>query len=62
MPPIHFREAFTLWRGLGINYEYGVLDSATRTTIHYVHRFWALVTVVLVTIFLVSSAFSEIAG
>ena len=55
MPPIHFREAFTLWRGLGINYEYGVLDSATRTTIHYVHRFWALVTVILAATFLVSS-------
>tara|TARA_B100000579_G_C22765810_1_gene821339 strand:+ start:164 stop:1129 length:966 start_codon:yes stop_codon:yes gene_type:complete len=55
MPPIHFREAFTLWRGLGIDYEYGVLDSATRTTIHYVHRFWALVTVALVANFLVVS-------
>ncbi len=57
MPPIHFREAFTLWRGLGIDYEYGVLDSATRTTIHYVHRFWALVTVVLVASFLTASVF-----
>ncbi len=57
MPPIHFREAFTLWRGLGIDYEYGVLDSATRTTIHYVHRLWALVTVVLVANFLAASVF-----
>ena len=57
MPPIHFREAFTLWRGLGIDYEYGVLDSVTRTTIHYAHRFWALVTVVLVANFLAASVF-----
>ena len=33
------------------------LDSATRTTIHYVHRFWALVTVVLVASFLTASVF-----
>lgn len=36
-------EAFKLWRGLGIDYEFGVLDTATRATIHLVHRYGALV-------------------
>ena len=55
LPPMHFREAFTLWRGLGIDYEHGILDSATRTTIHFVHRVWALVTVVSIACFLIVS-------
>jgi len=42
-PSMRWREAFTLWRGIGIDYEYGVLDSGARTTIHYMHRLWALV-------------------
>lgn len=41
-------EAYTLWRGLGINYEYGVLDNRERVTIHFFHRVGALlVTAVL---------------
>ena len=35
-------EAFKLWRGLGIDYEFGVLDVAARATIHLVHRYGAL--------------------
>jgi len=41
---INFSEAFVLWRGLGINYEFGVLDSPARTAIHVTHRIGALVT------------------
>lgn len=41
-PESDFTEAFTLWRGLGINYEYGVLDSVPRATIHWVHRLGAI--------------------
>lgn len=44
IPPLNFGEAFTLWRGLGINYEGGVLDAAGRTAIHLSHRAGALVT------------------
>jgi cytochrome c oxidase assembly protein subunit 15 len=41
--------AYTLWHGLGINYEYGILDARARVTIHFFHRVGALVvTVVLV--------------
>lgn len=37
-----FSEAFVLWRGLGIDYEYGVLDSPARTAIHVAHRIGAV--------------------
>ncbi|HPF58734.1 MAG TPA: COX15/CtaA family protein [Candidatus Competibacteraceae bacterium] len=42
-PPTDFREAFTLWRGLGISYEGGVLSNDARVTIHLVHRLGAIV-------------------
>lgn len=43
LPETDLGEAFTLWRGLGTNYEFGVLDSRARVTIHFVHRVGALV-------------------
>ncbi|MGH8460746.1 MAG: COX15/CtaA family protein [Stenotrophobium sp.] len=46
-PQTDVREAFTLWRGLDINYEYGVLDSRARVTIHFFHRLGALTVTVL---------------
>ena len=33
-----FEEAFVLWRGAGIDYEHGVLDSPARTAVHMAHR------------------------
>jgi len=42
-PPTDFGEAFVIWRGLGIDYEFGVLDSVARTAIHLTHRLGALV-------------------
>ncbi|MDP3857521.1 MAG: COX15/CtaA family protein [Stagnimonas sp.] len=48
LPETDYQEAYTLWRGLGINYEYGVLDNRARVTIHFTHRLGAvLVTAVL---------------
>jgi heme a synthase len=44
LPHSDFIEGFTLWRGLGINYEYGVLETPARTAIHLTHRIGALVT------------------
>ncbi len=44
---MNFADAFVLWRGLGINYEFGVLDSPARTAIHVSHRIGALLTTVL---------------
>jgi heme a synthase len=42
-PPTDFHSAFILWRGIGIDYEGGVLDAAARTTIQLVHRLGALI-------------------
>lgn len=42
-PTMDFREAFVLWRGVGMSYEYGVLDNSARVAIHMTHRLGALV-------------------
>ncbi len=42
-PSTDFREGFVLWRGIGVNYEGGVLDGAARAAIQIVHRIGALV-------------------
>jgi cytochrome c oxidase assembly protein subunit 15 len=42
-PHTDYRNAFILWRGLGINYEGGVLDNPARVAIHLTHRLGALV-------------------
>ncbi len=44
VPETDVPEAFVLWRGLGINYEHGVLDARARVTIHFFHRIGALLT------------------
>jgi cytochrome c oxidase assembly protein subunit 15 len=44
VPEMDFDEAFVMWRGLGVNYEYGVLEHPARTAIHVTHRIGALVT------------------
>ncbi len=49
-PPTDFSRAFTLWHGLGINYEHGILNSAARATIHWTHRLGAVVTAVFLTV------------
>ncbi|HEX3123561.1 MAG TPA: COX15/CtaA family protein [Rhodanobacteraceae bacterium] len=43
-PPTDFREGFVLWRGIGANYEGGVLDTAARSAIQLTHRIGALLT------------------
>ncbi|HPO24658.1 MAG TPA: COX15/CtaA family protein [Arenimonas sp.] len=41
--PVHdFREAFVLWRGIGVDYEGGVLDGAARVAIQLTHRMMAV--------------------
>ena len=47
-PATDFGEAFTLWHGLGINYEGGVLTHPARTAIHLTHRIGAVITLVVV--------------
>jgi cytochrome c oxidase assembly protein subunit 15 len=45
-PEMDFGEGFVLWRGLGVDYEYGVLDHPARTAIHVTHRLGALLTAI----------------
>ena len=46
MPPMDFGNGFTLWRGLGVDYEGGVLTNDARVAIHVTHRIGAVVTFV----------------
>jgi cytochrome c oxidase assembly protein subunit 15 len=40
-PPHDFREGFVLWRGVGVDYEGGVLDGQARIAIQMAHRMMA---------------------
>lgn len=49
-PPADFRQGFTLWHGLGQDYEFGVLEHPARVAIQLVHRIGAVVTAVAVVV------------
>jgi len=42
-PQTDYSNAFILWRGLGINYEGGVLENPARVAIHLTHRMGAII-------------------
>lgn len=42
-PPHDFREGFVLWRGIGVDYEGGILDGESRIAIQMAHRMMAIV-------------------
>ena len=43
-PPVtDFRQGFVMWRGLGVDYEGGVLANPARVAIHFAHRLGAIV-------------------
>ena len=42
-PAMDFRDAFVLWRGLGVDYEGGVLADPARVAIHFTHRLGAVI-------------------
>ncbi len=46
-PEMNAKEAFVLWRGLGIDYEGGVLDHPARVAIHFAHRLGAMVAAIV---------------
>jgi cytochrome c oxidase assembly protein subunit 15 len=46
-PEMDAKDAFVLWRGLGIDYEGGVLDHPARVAIHFVHRLGAIAAAVI---------------
>ena|SRR5688572_11515054 len=54
-PEMDFRNGFLLWRGLGIDYEGGVLDAPARVAIHYSHRLGAYVTAFVVLMLVVGA-------
>lgn len=47
VPHMDIKDAFVLWRGLGIDYEGGVLDHPARVAIHFFHRVGAIVAALL---------------
>lgn len=48
-PPItDFREGFVMWRGIGVDYEGGVLDHPARVAIHFTHRLGAVVAAIVI--------------
>lgn len=46
-PEPDFAEGFVFWRGLGVDYEGGVLEVRARTAAHLAHRVGAMVTVLV---------------
>ena len=47
-PAMDFHQGFILWRGIGVDFQGGILDAAARTAIQMVHRFGAAVVSVYV--------------
>ena len=52
-PDMDFANAFVLWRGLGVDYEGGVLDGPARVAIHYSHRLGAYLTALVLLLLVV---------
>lgn len=44
----NFADGFILWQGLGVDYEFGVLDHPARVAVQFVHRLGAAVTALAV--------------
>ncbi|MEM6998789.1 MAG: COX15/CtaA family protein [Pseudomonadota bacterium] len=59
-PEMNFGEAFVMWRGLGIDYEGGVLDGPARTAIHMAHRIGAILTLVCVSVVAIKAILQEV--
>lgn len=48
LPPVDFKSGFTLWHGIEVDYEGGILAGEARTAIHLSHRFWAVLVILSV--------------
>lgn len=48
LPAVDLAEGFRVWRGIGVDYEGGVLDQEARVAIQLAHRWWAVVVVAAV--------------
>ena len=49
-PETDYKDAFVLWRGLGVNYEGGVLANPARVAIHLTHRIGAFIAALTLTL------------
>lgn len=47
-PEANYADAFVLWQGLGVDYEFGVLDHPARVAVQFVHRIGAVITAFVV--------------
>ena len=47
LPPTDFEEGFKIWRGLGVDYEGGVLSVEAGTAVHLTHRIGALISLLV---------------
>lgn len=47
-PEADFKEAFVMWRGLGVDYEFGVLEHPARVAIHLAHRIGAIIALIVI--------------
>ena len=54
-PEMDFSDGFVPWRGLGVNYEYGVLSGEASTAVHLSHRIGAVLTLFIVGIIAIRS-------
>jgi cytochrome c oxidase assembly protein subunit 15 len=54
-----FKEGFVLWRGVGQNYEGGVLDHPARVAVHFTHRLGAVLAALLIALLGVRLAFEN---
>lgn len=61
-PAMDFREGFTLWHGIGIDYEYGILNTAARTAVHMTHRIGALITFIVMLALVFATQKSQVAA
>ncbi|NLG76655.1 MAG: heme A synthase [Xanthomonadaceae bacterium] len=52
-PEMDYADAFVLWRGLGIDYEGGVLEHPARVAIHFTHRLGAIAATLVLGILIV---------
>jgi cytochrome c oxidase assembly protein subunit 15 len=52
-----FEEGFVLWRGIGIDYEGGVLDHPARVAVHFAHRLGAILAAALIALLGIRLAF-----
>ena len=47
LPPTDFKEGFTIWRELGVDYEGGLLSVEAGTAVHLTHRVGAIITLLV---------------